>query len=350
MRYEIPEPRRPAVAAAVGALRAAKKVILTTHVNADGDGAGCEAALLSFLADSGAEAWIVNPTSFPRRFRFIVDDEMKILEAASAEARDRCREADLCVIADTAEKSRIGRVSSLVNHLPTLVIDHHPVGNDVFDGLLLQDDTAAAAGELVFDLFWSQGGPWRRSVVDALYVAIMTDTGSFRFSNVTAGVHSIVAELISRGASPDGIYREVYGQMPLRRIRLLQEVLPTLDVSQNERVAWISVPAKVFGDLGCNSDDLEGMIDYPRELSGVEVGLLFRELEDAQVKVSFRSNGVVDVNALARSFGGGGHLRASGALVNGSLDDVRERVVAHVIAAGAETAGMDAAPSSAPEL
>ena len=341
-RYEIPETRHAAVKEAVGILRSAKQVILTTHVNADGDGAGCEAALLSFLGDAGVEAWIVNPTPFPANLRFMVDDERRILELASEEAQDRCRKADLCVILDTAERSRIGKVSSLVDHLPTLVIDHHPAGGDAFEGASLRDNTAAAAGELVFDLLWSGGGPWTRSTVEGLYVALMTDTGSFRFSNVTSRMHRIVAELIERGASPDGLYREVYGQVPLRRIRLLREILSTLDVSADQRVAWISVPAKVFRELGCTSEDLDGIVDYPRELRGVEVGVLFRELEDGRVKVSLRSNGVVDVNALARSFGGGGHLRASGALVNGSLDEVRERVVAQVIAAVVEPGGTEA--------
>ena len=161
----------------------------------------------SFLGDAGVEAWIVNPTHFPTNLRFMVDDERRILEPASDEAHDRCRKADLCVIVDTAERSRVGKVSPLVDHLPTLVIDHHPAGGDAFEGASLRDNTAAAAGELVFDLLWSGGGPWTRSTVDSLYVALMTDTGSFRFSNVTSRVHRIVAELIERGASPDGLYR-----------------------------------------------------------------------------------------------------------------------------------------------
>ncbi len=339
--YDIPESRKEPVRATIGVLRNAKRVILTTHVNADGDGTGCETALLSFLSSAGVEAWVVNPTPFPAHFGFMVAESERILDAGGDEARARSRTADLCVVVDTGERSRIGRVGSLVSHLPTLVVDHHPVGNDPFEGVLFLDDTAAAAGELVFDLLWSEGGPWTQSVVDGLYVAIMTDTGSFRFSNTTAHVHKIVAELIARGASPDRLYRQVHGQLPLRRLRLLQEILPTLCVSPDDRVAWISVSAGVFRELGCTSHDLEGVVDYPRELKGVEVGLVFRELEGGQVKVSFRSNGVVDVNALARSFGGGGHVRASGAVVRGSLGDVRERVVTEAISATREVAGAE---------
>jgi phosphoesterase RecJ-like protein len=331
--YEIPSARRAEVAQAVELLANATKVVLTTHVNADGDGAGSEAALLSLLGSTGAEAWIVNPTAFPPHLSFLVEEDRRILEAGGSEARDRCREADLCVVLDTSERSRVGRVGPLVADRPTLVIDHHPPGNDTFEGAILRDTSAAAAGELVFDVVHASGGPWSRSVTDGIYVALMTDTGSFRFSNVTPAVHRIVAELMDRGASPDELYRRVYGRVPLRRVRLLQAVLPSLQVSGDGRVAWISISGETMRDLGCTSDDLEGIVDYPRELEDVEVALLFRELEDGQVKVSFRSNGLVDVNMLARGFGGGGHTRASGALVSGSLEEVQPRVVEGVIEA-----------------
>ncbi len=330
--YEIPESRLAAVREATETLMRAERIVLTTHVNADGDGAGSEAALQCLLRKAGKVSSIVNPTPFPAHLRFLVEDADSVVDAGSEEAAERCRSADLCVVLDTSERSRLGRVGALVAERPLLVIDHHAVGEDAIDGQALRDVSAAATGELVFDLLWSAGGPWTRSVVEGLYVAIMTDTGSFRFSNVTASVHRIVAELMEKGASPDRLYREVYGRIPLRRIRLLQAILPTLDVSSDGRVAWMTVSSSVFRELGCTSEDLEGLVDYPRELESVEVGLLFRELEGGQVKVSLRSNGAVDVNGVARSFGGGGHLRASGALVPGGLDEVRDRVVAHVVA------------------
>jgi phosphoesterase RecJ-like protein len=246
----------------------------------------------------------------------------------------------LCVVVDTGERSRIGRAAALVSHLPILVIDHHPPGDDALSGGSgsgrggsLRDATASAAGELVFDVLWEAGWPLSPAAVDGLYVAILTDTGSFRFSNATARVHRVVAELLDRGAAPDDLYGEVYGNIPLRRVRLLQAVLPSVDTSPDGRVAWMTILARTLGELGCTSEDLEGLVDYPRELEGVEVGLLFRELEDGQVKVSLRSNRYVDVNALARSVGGGGHVRASGALVRGSLEQVRERLVSEAVVA-----------------
>lgn len=346
MSYQIPESRRTDVARLLRLLRGSRRVILTTHLNADGDGTGCEAALLSLLSAMGKEAWIVNPTPFPESFRFLVSETERILGAGSRAAAERCRDADLCVVVDTGEKSRIGRVKPLVDHLTLAVVDHHPAGGDALDAVSFRDPAAAAAGELVFDLVYAHGGPWTPSIVEGLYVAILTDTGSFRFSNATPSAHRVVAELITHGASPDGLYRRVYGDVPLRRYRLLRETLDTLEHSAEGRVAWMTVPEKVFRALGCTSEDLDGMVDYPRGLEGVEVGLLFREIEPGQVKVSFRSNGRLDVNALARSFGGGGHVRASGALVRGALEEVRERVIQDAVEAAR---GMAEAGSAEPE-
>ncbi len=331
MSYEIPPSRRSSIDQVLAVLEKAGRVILTTHKNGDGDGAGCEAALLSLLLEEGIQAWIVNPTPFPDLFRFLVPDPTRILEVDEPETRRRCRAADLCIVVDTGEVSRIGRVGPLVEDLGKVIIDHHPPGSDALEGVSFRDAAAAAAGELVFDLAWTRDGPWTRPLVEGLYVALLTDTGSFRHSNVTPEVHRIAAELVSRGADPEELHRRIYGRAPLRRYRLLEKALATLDVSSDGRVAWMTVPAKAFRELACSSEDLEGLVDFPRELDGVEVGLLFREVAEGSTKVSFRSNGPADVNVLARSFGGGGHARASGALIEGKVEQVRDRVVARSI-------------------
>jgi len=327
-----PEHRKEAVQDLIRVLRGARKVILTTHLNADGDGVGSEAALLSLLTEAGVEAWIVNPTPFPDLFRFLVPDPSRVLDAAGEDAGRRCREADLCVVLDTGEKSRIGRVKPLIDHLPLAIIDHHPPGDDALVGTSLRDPSGSATGELIFDLVAAWGGPWTRAILEGLYVAILTDTGSFRFSNATPRAHRVAAELIERGAEPDVLYRKVYGHIPIRRVRLLEGALSTLEVAPGGGVAWMTVPEVLFRNMACTSEDLDGMVDLPRELEGVEVGLLFREIESGQVKVSLRSNAEVDVNRVAREFGGGGHVRASGALIPGTLEEVRGRVVERMVA------------------
>ncbi|MEX2531714.1 MAG: bifunctional oligoribonuclease/PAP phosphatase NrnA [Gemmatimonadota bacterium] len=338
MSYRIPDVRRAPIRNVLEALKGASSVVLTTHMNADGDGVGCQAALQALLGQWGIEAWIVNPTTIPRNLRFLIRDASTVLDAGSEAANRRCQAADLCVVVDTGEVPRIGRVNPLVAGVPKVVIDHHPPGERPIEGIELRDQGAGAAGELVFDLVFAAEGEWSRAMVEGLYVALMTDTGSFRFSNSSPTIHRVAAELIERGVDPDVLHRQVYGAFPLRRFRLLQSALETLSVSDGGRVGWMSVPTEAYRELGCRPDDLEGMVDFPREVEGVEVAILFRELDDGSVKLSFRSNGAVDVNRLAREFGGGGHARASGAVIGERMEELLPRVVERTVElAGAES-------------
>ncbi len=306
-------------------MRASRSCILTTHINADGDGVGSQIAIAAWMRANGAEAWIVNPTGFPGLFRFLLPHESWVLEAGTKAARAACAGADLAVVLDTGEVSRIGRVKPMIDHLPLVVVDHHPPGDQPLGGISFRDAEASATGEMVYDVISATHGPWPQAALDAMYVAILTDTGSFRFSNSTPGAHEVVAELIRKGCDPEELHREVYGQAPLRRFRLLEATLATLQAEDG--VGWMVVPPDAFERLEAIGEDLEGLVDYPRSVEGVHVALLFRATPRG-IKISLRSDGVVDVNALAREFGGGGHVRAAGALVEGTLDEVTERVVA----------------------
>jgi bifunctional oligoribonuclease and PAP phosphatase NrnA len=327
MSYQTSDSRRAAVAELLRALMKAHRVLLTTHVNADGDGVGSEVALASWLRGQGKESWIVNPTPLPESLSFLLPDRGWSVDAGSPRARELAETADLMVVVDTGEVSRIGRVAELIRTVPTAVIDHHPAGSDPIPGLSFRDPEAAATGELVFDLLKKAGGLWPQETVVGLYVAILSDTGCFRFSNSSPAAHRITAELLEMGADPEETYRKVYGSVPLRKYRLLHAALGELEVDEEGRVAWMTVPTQAFSDLGATPDDIEGLVDYPRGIHGVEVGILFRETVRGATKVSFRSNGGVDVNALARAFGGGGHVKASGALVERPMDQVRADVI-----------------------
>ncbi|HSG47817.1 MAG TPA: bifunctional oligoribonuclease/PAP phosphatase NrnA [Longimicrobiales bacterium] len=309
---------------AADALRAARRVILTTHVNADGDGAGSEAAVAAWLRANGTEAWIINPTPFPDMFRFLLPEDW-VVPVGSRDAEELCDGADLACVLDTGEVPRIGRVKPLISHLPAVVVDHHPPGEKPIGGISFRDPTASATGEMVYDLIQAARGPWPEASLLGIYVAILTDTGGFRFSNSTAAAHEVVAELIRKGLDTEAAYNRVYGAAPLRKYQLLQAALGTLQAERG--VAWMTVPPEVFQDLDAASQDLEGLVDYPRGVEGTEVALLFRRTNTGATKISFRSNGPVDVNVLARQFGGGGHVRAAGASVELSLDETVPRVV-----------------------
>ncbi|TVP74450.1 MAG: bifunctional oligoribonuclease/PAP phosphatase NrnA [Gemmatimonadales bacterium] len=319
----VPAHRSAGARAVLERLEDVGRVVLTTHVNADGDGVGCQVALVDLLEARGIQARIVNPTRFPDQFRFLLPDEDPVLEAGTEAAAQWCMGADLCLVVDTGEVTRIGRVRPLTDQLPYLVVDHHPEGDRPIEGFAFRDESAAAAGELVHALAREADGPWTRSVVEGLWVALLTDTGSFRFCNNTAGPHPIAAELVDRGARPDLLHDRVYGAFPERRFRLLARSLDTLSRSPCGRVAWMTVPPDAWDELDCRAPDLEGFVDIPRSIEGVRVALLFREVPEG-VKVSLRANGDARVDRVARKFEGGGHPKASGALVPGRpLEEVR---------------------------
>ena len=311
-------------------LAEARSVVITTHANADGDGAGSEVALAAFLRERGTEAWIVNPTPFPESCAFLLPDPGWVVPAKSAEASRCCRAADLAVVLDTAETPRIGRVKSLIRDLPKVVIDHHPAGSRPIEGLVLRDTTACATGVLVFELIERAGEACSRAIARALYIALLTDTGGFRFANTNAECLRISARLVESGASPEELHRAAYGRFRMRRFELLREALATLTVHESGRLAWMTVPEDAYRRLGATVDDLEGFVDVPRAVAGVEVAVLFRTTTDGRIKVSLRSLPPVDVNRIAVELGGGGHVRAAATVVKGPLADAIERVVARV--------------------
>ncbi len=332
-----PNPRKPRARpersgphAVLETLSRAKSVVLTTHVNADGDGIGSEIALAAFLRSRGTRAWIVNPTPFPPPFRFLLPDPGWVLPAAGQEAARRCREADLAVVLDTGEVPRIGRVNPLIRPLPKVVVDHHPAGPRPVVGVVFRDTAACATGAMVFRLLDRAGGPWPKTVVRALYVAILTDTGGFRFANANPCCFRAAARLVELGAEPEVLHQAVYGGFRRHRYELLREALATLEVHKSGRIAWMTIPDDAFRRLGATVDDLEGFVDFPRSIKGVEVALLFRTTADGKIKVSLRSTGKTDVNAVAVALGGGGHVRAAGAVVDGTLEVAIERLLTRV--------------------
>ena len=330
MTYRTPESRAVPVGDVLRALDEAQTLVLTTHINADGDGVGSQVALAAWLRSRGKTVSIINPTRYPASLEFLLSEKDEVLDCGSKKAEDVVKRADLAVILDTGEIPRIGLVWPLIQHLPTVVVDHHPEGPEPIPGVSLRDANACATGELVYDLLLGAPRPLPDGVAEGLYVALSFDTGSFRFSNTTSDTHRIVADLVEEGADPETLHRALHGNVPLKRLRLLAAALAHLEVDPAGHVAWMTVPGEPFKELGAGPDDIEGMVDFPRDLEGVEVALLFRETAKGATKVSLRSNGEVDVNRIARRFGGGGHVKASGALVDRPLAVVKEEMLAAV--------------------
>ncbi len=305
-----------------------RRICLVTHVHPDGDGLGSQVALVHLLRGAGLDATIANPTPTPDRFGFLFADLPGV--DRSEKAVRELRQADLVIVLDIADLSRLGSLATTVAErgVPVACIDHH-VGPGVLPpGPRLVDSRAAATGELIFRLAEELGWLVTRPVAHALYVAIVTDTGSFRFSNTTPQTLRIAAELLERGADPEEVYLEVYASAPPGRPRLLAETLETLVVEPEHGLAWLTVPPGALERHGVDADDLDGVIEHARAIRGVGLAILFRQVTGGRIKVSFRSVGRVDVAALAREFGGGGHTKAAGVAISGSMDAVQATVLA----------------------
>lgn len=318
--------RRAGIARLARELVAGRRVALSTHMNADGDGCGSEAALARLLAQRGLRCRIVNPTPWPSLFDFllgsdVVDDTEKGTAALNG--------VDLLVVADISDVKRLGNLTESVRRLtvPKIVVDHHVASDDPAGDIVLTDTTACATGELVYDLACELDLEITPDIARALYVAILTDTGAFRYSNTTPRSHAIAGELLSRGVDPEEMYQRVYASAPAGRVRLLAEVLTSLGVDEPCGLSWLTMGAGSLERYGVRSEDLDGIVEHARSIAGTRMAIFFRDLGYGKVKISFRSTGDVDVNSFARRFGGGGHVKASGALVPGTLEEVRDRVV-----------------------
>ena len=325
--FRISDERRAGIQRVAAELAPGRRVALSTHINADGDGCGSETGLARLLLQRGLQVHIVNPTPWPELFDYLLGDDV---QERSAEGAAALRHIDVLLVLDISDVRRLGGLADHVRTLrvPRLVIDHHIASDDPAGDIVLADTSACATGELVYDLARELGLEITPAIARSLYTAILTDTGGFRFSNTTPRCHAVAADLMAAGVDPEEMYQRVYASAPEGRVRLLGEVLQTLGVDAEKGLAWLSLPAGIMEVHGVRQEDLDGVVEHARSIAGTRMALFFRDLGHGKVKVSLRSTGSVDVNAFARQFGGGGHARASGALIAGSLEDVRERVLA----------------------
>ncbi len=324
---ELPQDRLAAARAFAKTFQPGQRLCITTHVNPDGDGLGSEVGLIHLLKAQGINAVVTNPSPTPERYRFLFRDLPGV--DRSQEAVKELRKADQILVLDIADVGRLGMLSQTVleRGVPVACVDHHVSQGHLPDGARYVDPEASATGELIYQLAIANGWPLTPLAARALYVAILTDTGAFRFSNTKPAVLRAAAALLETGLDPEQIYLDVYASAPEGRARLLAETLQTLVVEAEQGLAWVTVPPGALERLGATADDLDGIVEVPRSISGIRMALLFREIAAGRVKVSLRSVGTVDVAEFSRPFGGGGHTKASGLSMEGSLAEVQACVL-----------------------
>jgi len=301
--------------------------ILTTHVNPDGDGLGSEVALRRFFSEKGKTAQIVNPAPIPEMYKFL--DQGGALQVYRPEVHDEEFFRDKTVFSlDNSSLKRMGQLGRVVEAAgrPIVCLDHHTYEGGL-PGLYYVDRKASATGELVYKLIKGLGGTIDRVVAEAIYVAILTDTGGFRFPNTTAESFRIASELVGVGISPAHIYNLLYEMNRPSKLRLMGLALKNLEIYADGRIALLAVTADMIDSVGAERVDVDGLVEVLRTIKGVELGVLLLELPGNRVKASLRSKWDLDVHELASLFGGGGHPRAAGFVVPGTLEEVKRELL-----------------------
>ncbi len=305
-----------------------RRFLLTSHVNPDGDSLGSEVAMARWLRSRGKDVRVLNDSPVPAAFVFL--QRLYPLEVFAPErAQQALASVDAVIVLDVSSRQRIGRLDSLLEPLPLpiAVVDHHVPHAGRFGEVSVIEPEASATGEIVYDLIRESGSELDPALAEALYVALMTDTGSFRYSNTDSHAHRMAADLLGHGLEPERIHAQVTSLASAARLRFFGEVLSALELAEDGRVVVLDAAPEQFRRHGLTGADTEGLVDMPRSIVGVEAVVLFSEAEAGKVKVSLRSTGRIAVDGIAIGLGGGGHPHAAGATVA----DTREHARAHVL-------------------
>ncbi|NLI11969.1 DHH family phosphoesterase [Pelotomaculum propionicicum] len=312
------------------AIDRADSVLICGHVLPDGDSLGSMLALGLALEKLGKKVTMGGADRVPAIYGFLPGVDRYVEGAPPA------GEYDTFIVLDCSVPERLGKgyQEMLSSGVVVINLDHH-AGSKSFGTYRYIDPAAAAVGEIIFDLFNLMKVDISLESAICLYTAIVTDTGSFQYENMQPDTHRRVAELLELGVPAAQINQELYEEKPKAVLDLLGLALGTLSLSPCGRVCWMTVTRKLLNISGAEDEHTEGLVNYARSIRGVQVGILFRETEGGDFKISFRSKGTVDVNRLSAMFGGGGHPRASGCVMSGNLADIQEKIVsAAVLAAG----------------
>lgn len=298
--------------------------IVTSHVDTEGDAIGSELGLYYLTKQLGKNVVIANNDPAPESYRFLPGWDKVLL------ADDKgLKNYQNIIVVDCPTIERSGRLGPLIQHSKVKInIDHH-VSNENFGDFNWIDPDASSCGEMLFKLYKEMGLNINEEIAIMLYVAILTDTGSFRYECTSPETHRIAGELIKLGVHPPKVAERIYETKKMGDIELLSKALATIQVTENGKIAYIYVTKKMLDETKTVPERTDGFINYARSIGGSEISIFFREdIDDPQrVHVGFRSKGMANVNVLAGKFGGGGHPKASGCLLKGNLQDVIKKVL-----------------------
>jgi len=316
---------------AVGLIEGSGTILITTHTKPDGDACGCAAALREMISQTGKKVDLIFDSPVPRWYKFLFGAGPAILDRETTFqglVEGGFAEPDLVIIVDTDSYSQLTGFKQYLKSRtgPVLVIDHHETGDRLGTTCLI-DPTAAAAALIVLDLARHAGWPVSCGSARALFTAVASDTGWFRFGNTDRRTFEASAELIGSGADPPDLHNRLYRNFTACRFRLMTKMLGTLKLHLDGKLAVQHIRLRDFAQTEASHEDTENLIDECRRISIVEAAALFVEQPDGRIKCSLRSEGTVDVLSVAVKFGGGGHRTAAGAYLPGPLETAKKRVL-----------------------
>lgn len=302
----------------LSAIRTHKTFLVSTHVNPDPDALGSELSLAAYLRSLGKNVHVVNEEPAPRRLAFLPGARL-----VRGYARGKKLAYDAAIILDCGELDRIGKVRNLISPQSLLInIDHH-VTNDFFGDLNLVEPGASSTAEVLYLLFKEAGHTLARDLAFNLYIGLMTDTGSFRFENTTARTHAICADLMRFGFSITDIYRRVYASIPYKDLKAFTKLISRFDVLYGGRVVCVDLPRRILSRFSEQFDLRDTIFQFLRSMHGVDVFVIFTEVNAHKTRVNLRSSSKFDVAKLASDFQGGGHKRASGCTIEKGMNEAR---------------------------
>jgi phosphoesterase RecJ-like protein len=304
------------------------KVLITSHRDPDGDSIGSQLALAHLVETRGKPCRIVNQGELPQKYAFL--DSGTRIENLELLEQEAGRDADLVFVLDCTSRSRMGEVAGIIPQQAVVVnLDHHG-DNENFGTFNYVDAHASAVGEMIYSLFKAAGAPLTGQVSTWLFAAILTDTGRFKFSNTSSACLRACAELIDGGADPRQITNRIYFNHSLAFLKLLGTVLSAPEITPDQRICIMTVRRETLVNLGVDTKEMEGLVNYSLFVRGVEIGLLFTEKAEGGTKVNLRSQNQFDVARVARAFGGGGHRNAAGCTLSLPLEQAKGTVLEHI--------------------
>lgn len=319
---------REAMKKVIEALEQKDDFLITAHVNPEGDSVGSQIALFGILEKMGKNAVMVQQDPVPDNLRFLRGSG-SVMRNIPGDFVPRT-----LIMLDCPVKERAGKVTrALSGEEFTINIDHH-VSNEYFGDVNWVESGMSSAGEMIYNIAIEMGVEISEDTAEAMYTAILTDTGMFNYENTSRATHEAVGHLISCGVKPNIVHKEIYESKDPSAVRLLGKVLSTLELFSDGAISCISMTRQMCREEKVDVPSTDEFINFPRAVKGVEISIFFKEDSsfEGRVNVSFRSSGECDVNSLAAKFGGGGHPKASGCVIEGSLDGAKSAVLEAAIA------------------